>query len=213
MPQEITLSADREIIRRQHRHQEYRSRPRHPIVILTDNLDKETNLGGIIRTAEAFLAEAVLVNRSAAEVGFKGAKGAEYWQPVEWGVDVREKIQAYQARGYTIVALEQSEQAVPLPRFTFPQHVVLVVGAELFGVSPDVLALADAIVYIPQAGLVKSLNVHVATAIALYEYSRQHWMLNHFEPDRRHLVSSNERVRIKRRRTPATVNSEQCEAS
>ena len=35
------------------------------------------------------------------------------------------------------------------------------------------LGLLDATVEIPQLGVVRSLNVHVSGAIALYEYTRQ----------------------------------------
>jgi tRNA (guanosine-2'-O-)-methyltransferase len=46
-------------------------------------------------------------------------------------------------------------------------------GAELHGVSPAGLALADEHVVIPMLGMVHSLNVSVATALLLYEAQRQ----------------------------------------
>ena len=46
-------------------------------------------------------------------------------------------------------------------------------GAELHGVSPEALELADAHVSIPMRGMVRSLNVSVATALLLFEAARQ----------------------------------------
>jgi tRNA G18 (ribose-2'-O)-methylase SpoU len=50
---------------------------------------------------------------------------------------------------------------------------VLVLGAEREGIPAELLVLLDGCVEIPQLGLIRSLNVHVSGAIALYEYTRQ----------------------------------------
>ena len=86
-----------------HRHESYRERTRNPIVILADNVDKASNTSGILRAADAFLAEKVLVNRPDPDVF--GAMGAQHWQPVEWNADLMAAIELYCARGYTVVAL------------------------------------------------------------------------------------------------------------
>jgi len=186
---------DREAIRRMHRHAEAR-RDRHPVVVLADNVDKASNLGSILRTAEAFRCERVITNRS--EVDAAGAMGAQHWQPVEWGSDLVTRVTEYRTAGYSIVALEQSELALPLDTFVFAERTGLIVGAEAFGVSEELTKLADSIVYIPHAGLVKSLNVATATGIALYEYSRQHWMRGFSQPGE-HLGPALESLRLHRR--------------
>ena len=182
--------------RRQHRHTEYRAATRHPIAVLADNLDKSSNIGSILRVADAFMIEKVLASRP--EPDFAGAMGAEHWQPVEWSVDLFTVVEEYRSRGYGIVALEQISSAVPINSFNFPERVLLVVGAEMFGVSPEVLALCDEVVYIPQCGLIKSLNVATATGIALYEYSRQWWMRD-FQQPARHLSPAKQSTRLPRR--------------
>ena len=50
----------------------------------------------------------------------------------------------------------------------------LLLGQELTGIPDSILALADQAVTIPQFGLVESLNVQTAAAVAVYEYLRQH---------------------------------------
>ena len=49
---------------------------------------------------------------------------------------------------------------------------VLLVGAEATGIPDDVLAVCDEVVNIPMAAAVPSLNVSVATAVALHEWNR-----------------------------------------
>jgi tRNA G18 (ribose-2'-O)-methylase SpoU len=164
-------------------------------VVLADNVDKANNMGGVLRAADAFLAEKVLSNRS--EPDFGGAMGAEHWQPVEWNVDLQTAITRYRDGGYVAVALEQRPGATSISQFCFPPRVALAIGSEMFGVSDEIMSLVDHIVYIPQAGLIKSLNVTTATAIALYEYSRQHWIPG-FEQPGRHLEPAAKSVRVER---------------
>jgi tRNA G18 (ribose-2'-O)-methylase SpoU len=51
---------------------------------------------------------------------------------------------------------------------------VLVLGKEKEGMPPEVLQALDHAIEIPQLGLIRSLNVHVSGALAMYEYARQH---------------------------------------
>jgi tRNA C32,U32 (ribose-2'-O)-methylase TrmJ len=62
---------------------------------------------------------------------------------------------------------------VPLPDAALPRRAVLLLGREKEGIPPGLLALLDGCLEIPQLGLIRSLNVHVAGAITLYEYTRQ----------------------------------------
>jgi TrmH family RNA methyltransferase len=51
--------------------------------------------------------------------------------------------------------------------------VVLITGNERTGISPEQIRLCDAVVRIPMAGYVESLNLSVATGLVLYEVLRQ----------------------------------------
>ena len=52
-------------------------------------------------------------------------------------------------------------------------NVVLVVGAERDGVSPEVLAAADGVVRLPMDGFVPSYNLQVAVSVLAVEALRQ----------------------------------------
>lgn len=60
-----------------------------------------------------------------------------------------------------------------LPAFEFPERSVLVLGREGTGIPANLLHVLDCCVEIPQLGLIRSLNVHVSGALAVYEYTRQ----------------------------------------
>ena len=69
-----------------------------------------------------------------------------------------------------LLCLEQTEQAEDLATYKWPLNCYLVVGNELSGVSPQLLAAADDHLVIPLLGRKESLNVAVATALALYQF-------------------------------------------
>lgn len=71
------------------------------------------------------------------------------------------------------MGLEQTAESVVLQSYSFPRRVVLVLGREKEGIPPQILDLLDVCLEIPQSGMIRSLNVHVTGAIALYEYVRQ----------------------------------------
>lgn len=82
-------------------------------------------------------------------------------------------MQAARADGYCVIGVEQCQTSVPLPRFTFAERTVLVLGHEMEGIPARMLPLMDACIEIPQYGVLRSLNVHVSGALACYEYIKQ----------------------------------------
>lgn len=67
--------------------------------------------------------------------------------------------------GWTLVAVEIADSAVPYFSFSFPPRTCLVLGNEVNGVYSSVLKHCAAAVYIPMLGKGRSLNVHVSGAI------------------------------------------------
>ena len=144
-----------------------------PLVAVVPDVRSAHNVGSIFRTADAAgLARVVLCGFSATPDHrgvAKTALGAQ--DSVPWTVvpDVHEAIRALRAEGFTIAALERADGAVApeaVPASAFP--LALVVGNEVSGVAPDVLAAADLVVGLPQYGTKASLNVSVAFGVAAY---------------------------------------------
>jgi tRNA G18 (ribose-2'-O)-methylase SpoU len=146
--------------------------PRHPVVVILDDIRSLYNVGSIFRTADAFHIGCV------ATCGFtpapprpeisKTALGADTVVPTQSFATASEAIAVYRAQGYTIMAAEighGSRTASELTVSDFPIAVVL--GNELTGISNDVLSQCDGMLEIPMFGTKHSLNVAVATGIIL----------------------------------------------
>lgn len=99
----------------------------------------------------------------------KTALGAEDSMPWSHTEDILPLIAILKAEGYTVVALEQAPHAVKLPDFhTRDARIALIVGREVEGIEPEVLAACDCTLEIPMEGQKESYNVAVAAAMALY---------------------------------------------
>ena len=66
-----------------------------------------------------------------------------------------------------IVSLEQSERSIDYRELVVPQKIALIVGNEVRGVSSSFLESSDYVIEIPMKGKKESLNVAVATGVAL----------------------------------------------
>lgn len=156
------------------------------VVVILDNVRSQHNVGSIFRTADgAGVRKLYLVGTTPAPVDRFGrerpalgktALGATLsvaWEKV--GPDESEAadeaaglIRRLQQDGYHIVAIEQAPNATPLHDFTPPPKIAYIFGAEVAGVAPGLLALADQIVEIPLHGKKESLNVSVTAGVVLF---------------------------------------------
>ena len=108
---------------------------------------------------------------------------AEQWVPIREVPPQFMAVYLHQKKleGYMLVGLEQTTNSTQLQAFNFPPKVVLVPGDEKRGIPTNILRMLDFCVEIPQFGLVRSLNVHVSSAIVLWEYTRQSLMANRIQ--------------------------------
>ncbi len=144
-----------------------------PLIALLDNVRSLWNVGSMFRTADACgVAELVLTGitgcppRDAISKTALGGEEAVAWR---YRASALEALRELEAEGWTAVALE-TEQAggVPLPELAWPARTCLVVGNEVRGVSPEVLAGCGLRVSIPMRGVKDSLNVAVAFGVAVF---------------------------------------------
>ena len=148
-----------------------------PLVVALDGITDPRNLGAVLRSAGAFGAHGVLVpERRAAGVtaaAWKVSAGAAARVPVARATNLTRALQDYRRAGVFVVGLDAGGD-VPLGDLPYASDpLVLVVGSEGKGLSRLVREQCDAIVSIPIASAVESLNAGVAAGIALYEVARQ----------------------------------------
>ncbi len=149
-----------------------------PVYALLDNIRSAWNVGAMFRTADAAgLAGLYLCGMTATPPRpdlEKTALGASATVPWDYWADSAAAARAIAARGIELVALERTPDATPFDarRYRFP--TCFVVGHEVDGVRPDVLAACAATVAIPMHGQKSSLNVAVSFGIMAYE-ARRRW--------------------------------------
>jgi tRNA (guanosine-2'-O-)-methyltransferase len=149
------------------------------LAVLLDSVGQPFNVGSIVRTAAALGAERLWLCGATAPLSHPGvAKTALGTQRLVPSVTEPSPVAAAKAAadmGLRVVAVELATGAVPLHEAPLDGDVCLAVGHEDHGCSQALLAVADAIAYIPQPGRVGSLNVAVAAAIAMAEARRRVW--------------------------------------
>jgi 23S rRNA (guanosine2251-2'-O)-methyltransferase len=98
----------------------------------------------------------------------KTALGAEKTQTWEHTADVLKLIEDLKREGFRTAALEQAPQSKLLPEYRAEGKTALVLGREVEGVEPEVLAACEDVLEIPMVGKKESFNVVQAAAMALY---------------------------------------------
>ena len=158
------------------------------LTLILHNLRSSHNVGAILRTADAVGVSHVIavgttpypelqndtrpphVRASNTKAISKSALGAERSVTILYQANIKKSLSDIKKAGYTIIALEQAPGSYDLSSYRRPKgKVALVVGPEVAGIEPDVLALCDVILEIPMNGQKESLNVAVAAGIALYQ--------------------------------------------
>ncbi len=161
-------------------HRDWRRKVDLRLAMILDGVQNPYNLGSILRSAAAYRLEQMwLVSPTAGMTHPKVAKtalGSDRLVTVETldesatGADA---VQLAREAGFTTVAIELTDAALPLFEIELGPAVCLVLGHEERGVHRDTLAAADAVGFLPQLGKVGSLNVAQAATTALYEATRQ----------------------------------------
>ncbi|NLF05976.1 MAG: 23S rRNA (guanosine(2251)-2'-O)-methyltransferase RlmB [Actinomycetales bacterium] len=147
------------------------------LVVALDGVTDPRNLGAALRSAGAFGAHGLLLpeRRSAGvtAAAWKVSAGAAARVPVARATNLVRALEEYRKAGVFVVGLDAGGDT-PLDALPFAgDPLVVVVGSEGKGLSRLVAEKCDAIVSIPIASAVESLNAGVATGIALYEVARQ----------------------------------------
>jgi tRNA (guanosine-2'-O-)-methyltransferase len=157
----------------------WRRRTEDRLGLLVESVTQPFNIGSITRSAAAFGVDHLWLAGNATPLTHPNARktalGTERLVTWEPPVPVADAVRAAREDGFRIVAIELTGDAMPLHEAPLDGDVCLAVGGEDHGCSPALLAAADAVAYIPQIGRVGSLNVAVATAIALAEARRREW--------------------------------------
>jgi RNA methyltransferase, TrmH family len=149
------------------------------------------NLGTILRTSEAVGGAGIILIGDTVDpydpATVRASMGALFNQRL-----VRTTVEAFAAwkqRHQCLVVGTSPSAAMDYTAVTYPSSLVLLMGGERRGVSPEVAALCDTMVKIPMVGGGDSLNLAIAAAVLLYEVFDQR---RHAPPAQMHINDSGE---------------------
>lgn len=145
------------------------------VVVAACGIGNHDNMGGLFRNAAAFGAGAVLLDRTCCDPFYRKAirvsVGAVLRTPMVMGLDPSDMLDGLERARFTAVALTPGAET-PLHRMPREGRVALILGPEGPGLSQEIIARCRA-VGIPMSGGFDSLNVSVASGIALHHFTRK----------------------------------------
>ena len=150
--------------------------PQPPLLVVLDGVEDPHNLGAILRSVDAAGAHGVVrqARHAAAIEGIaaKASAGAVSYVKIATVVNIARALEELKESGVWTVGLAgEATEAYDLVDYTLP--TALVVGGEGEGLRRLTRERCDRLVHIPMLGSVSSLNVSVATGVALFEAARQ----------------------------------------
>jgi len=145
---------------------------RHGFHVAIENFQHDFNIGTIVRNANAFLAHTVHI------VGKKrwnrrGAMVTDRYQHIEHHRSVDEFADRATATGLRIVGIDITDRSTAIETAYLPVRCVLVFGQEGPGLSDEMVERCAEVLHITQYGSTRSINVGVASGIAMHEMLRR----------------------------------------
>jgi len=152
------------------------SQKQFPIQILCDGMQSPANMGALFRIADAFGIEQIVF--SGVQVPITSSRLRRTSRQTEKKIPFSEvdhpmdTIKRLKKEGYLVLALEITEESIPIQEFKAiqQQKVVLVLGNEKKGILAEILAVCDHHLHIEMFGENSSMNVVQAASIALYTF-------------------------------------------
>ena len=146
------------------------------LVILLDGITDPRNLGAVLRCADQFAADAVIVPRrrsagAGADSLSRSSSGAVEWVNIIEVPNLARTLGRLKEHGYWVWGADASGE--PAPGARLEGKTALVIGREGEGLHRLIRERCDGILSIPAGGRLDSLNASVAAGILMYETRRQ----------------------------------------
>ena len=150
------------------------AKKRNNLEVAIENVEHDFNIWTVVRNANSFNVSKVhIIGRK--KYNRRGAMCTDKYLEILHWESVDEFLRDQRDRNREVVAIENNTERVePLSKKHFVPETTLVFGSESDGLSDDLLNAADAVCEIESFGSTRSVNVGVASGIAMYEWARQH---------------------------------------
>ncbi|MFT4727084.1 MAG: 23S rRNA (guanosine2251-2'-O)-methyltransferase [Granulosicoccus sp.] len=140
-------------------------------VLLIFNIKSNTNIGQLIRTANAFGAEEICIigRKKFSTYGNQRTASTTKFRRV---YQIDEAITQYKNLNYDFVGIEITDESVSINEKDFENNTVFILGNEGTGIHEHILTKCDYCVYIPQFGSGASINVNTACGIVFNVFTK-----------------------------------------
>ncbi len=149
-------------------------------VFLLDNLRSAFNVGSIFRTVEAIKPAAVFLTGICCRPGNRklahSSRGTYAVVPWRYFAEASDAAVWVKESGRMLVAVENSDNAVPIWKAGFELSSAFMFGNEANGLQPDIAEMADLTVRFPQTGERECINVSSIAAVIAAEIQRRKWL-------------------------------------
>ncbi len=147
-------------------------------ILILHDIRSAQNVGAIFRTADACGISKIFLSgyspmptdrfgRKRGDIA-KSALGAEESIAWEFSENIIETLKKLKEENFKIISIEQTENSVDYKKVVIGGKNVFIVGNEVMGVEKEMLELSDVVAEIPMKGKKESLNISVATGVALF---------------------------------------------
>ena len=147
-----------------------------PLILILDSIQDPRNLGACLRSANAAGVDYVVINKDGSapinSLVHKTSAGAINSLKIFHVTNLSRTIKDMQKRGIWVIGLDGDSKST-IYDVNLTDATAIVMGAEGKGIRRLIKETCDQIVTIPMSGNIESLNVSVATGIALFESKRQ----------------------------------------
>ena len=155
------------------------------LTVVLENIFDPHNISAVMRTCDAVGVQEVYVLNTKIPMhknwGPRSSSSAAKWLTVKQFENAEECFYEVRKKYSKILTTHLSSDAVSLHTIDFTKSIALIFGNEHSGVSEEIRKLADGNFVIPQAGIIRSLNISVACAVTLYEAYRQKNLVGHYD--------------------------------
>jgi RNA methyltransferase, TrmH family len=147
-----------------------------PIVVLLNEANNPSNLGAVIRSAEAAGAAGLITTPRSASAfspkALRASMGSAFRLPIWEGIDLQSAA-AWAASSHLQISAATGKASTSYLDLDWKAPRLVILGSEAHGLTPEQLAVADESIFIEMNAEVESLNLAVAASVILFEARRQ----------------------------------------
>lgn len=147
-----------------------------PFLLLLDEVQDPGNMGTIIRTADAFNADGIIITDGCVDPYnpkvVRATMGSIFRVPLYYTSNGIQELNNLKDMDIQLFSTSLTG-SIPIYEADFSEGFVLIIGNESNGVSEGIISLSDKLIKIPMLGGAESLNAGVAASIIMYEVMKQ----------------------------------------